>query len=346
MLVEVEEASGEVLEALLVAEVLEVEALVVVSAVEVLVEVVHLVDGKSHLYFLRENLKPIIIFHKVMKKLSYLVVFLVLISCQSFGDLTLLGNLPNQLEEVSGTEVVANSDFIWMLNDSGNKSEIYRVSYKGKIKKTISIKAKNHDWEDLTSDNNGNLYIGDFGNNANKRKNLVILKVAEKDLSNKKAAVERIEFEYPNQKQFPPKKKHMYFDTESFFYFKEALYLFTKSRVKGSFGKTSVYKIPAKKGKYTAVLLGEYENCKELACWITSADISPNEKKVVLLSQKNISVFSDFKGDDFFKGKLQKIALKHRSQKEGIAFKNNNTLLITDEKAQGAGGNLYELKLN
>ena len=41
--------------------------------------------------------------------------------------------------------------------------------------------------------------------------------------------------------------------------------------------------------------------------------------------------------------KLKKIKLNYPSQKEGITFKNKNTLLITDEKAHGAGGNFYEL---
>ncbi|MDD7915867.1 hypothetical protein [Polaribacter ponticola] len=65
-----------------------------------------------------------------------------------------------------------------------------------------------------------------------------------------------------------------------------------------------------------------------------------------MLTQKNILIFSDFKNDDFFSGKLKTIALEYRTQKEGITFKDKNTLLITDEKAHGEGGNLYELKIN
>ena len=106
-----------------------------------------------------------------------------------------------------------------------------------------------------------------------------------------------------------------------------------------------MYKIPAKKGKHIAKLIGEYENCNAVDCWITSADISSDGKKVVLLSQKNILVFTDFKSDNFLSGKVQKIELKHRSQKEGVCFKDNNTLLITDERTGGKGGNLYELKI-
>ncbi len=272
---------------------------------------------------------------------------LLLLNCNlSSGQLKVITELPKKLKEVSGTQINKDSEIIWMLNDGGNPSELYAFSKKGKLKRTLNIKAKNNDWEDLAIDDKGNIYIGDFGNNLNKRKNLVILKVAKKDLDTKKATVQKIKFSYPNQQKYPPKKKNMYFDTEAFFYFKNNLYIFTKSRVKNKFGKTFLYKVPANEGTYVAKLLGEYDNCKDLECWITSADISPKGNKIALLSQKNILIFSDFKGDDFFKGTVKEIPLKHRSQKEAICFKDQNTLLITDEKAHGSGGNLYELQLN
>lgn len=280
-----------------------------------------------------------------MKKIISFFSFLLLISCQNFGQLTFVADLPKSLKEVSGVEFIDKTNYVWIINDGGNKSELYKISKKGNIKKDIKIKSKNKDWEDLTSDEKGSLYIGDFGNNGNYRKDLRILKINKKQLKKKSVEPDKIEFYFENQKEFPPKKENMYFDCEAFFYFKKHLYLLTKSRVHKKYGKTFLYKIPAKKGKHIAKLIGEFENCNDLECWITSADISSDGKKVVLLSQKNILIFTDFKDDDFFSGKLKIIELKHRTQKEGICFKNNNTLLITDEKAHGEGGNLYELKL-
>lgn len=266
-------------------------------------------------------------------------------NCQNFGQLTILADLPKDLKEVSGTEIVAKSDLIWMINDSGNKPVLFGLNTKGKIIKEIKVRAKNRDWEDLTSDENGNIYIGDFGNNSNKRKNLSVIIVENNELDEDKAEVDIIEFKYPNQNKFPPKNKDKYFDAESFFYFNKYLYIFTKSRVGGNFGKTTLYKIPAKKGKYTAELVGEFTSCSDNECWITSADISIDRKKVVLLSQKNVLVFTDFIGDKFLSGKVKTINLKYSSQKESITFKDNNTVLITDERARNTGGNLYELKI-
>lgn len=282
-----------------------------------------------------------------MKKITFLLSFLLIISCTDFGELKLISNLSKNLEEVSGTEVVSHSKLIWMLNDGGNKSKIYGVSKKGKIVKVLKVKAKNNDWEDLTSDEKGNLYIGDFGNNESRRKNLVILKVKKKDLLNsKKVEVEKIRFYYPNQTNFPPKKKQLFFDAESFFYHKNSFYIFTKSRVKSKFGKTSLYRIPAIKGNHKAEFISDFNSCEAMNCWITSADISNDGKKVALLSPSSVLIFSDYKKDDFLSGKLTKMPFNYNSQKEGITFKDNNTLLITDEKAHGVGGGFYELKIN
>jgi hypothetical protein len=281
-----------------------------------------------------------------MKKILTFFTLLLFMSCQNYGQLNLLADLSNELNEVSGNEVLKNSSLVWMINDGGNKSKLYAVSKKGKIKKEIHIKAKNTDWEDLTSDEKGNIYIGNFGNNSNSRKNLRILKIDKKYLRKKNAKVKEIEFEYENQDKFPPKKKDLFFDAEAFFYFNKHFYIFTKSRVEDEYGKTSLYKIPAKKGKQTAKLIGKFNNGNDLESWITSADISSDGKKVVLLSQKNILVFTDFKSDNFLSGKVKKIELEHQTQKEGICFKDNNTVFITDEKAHGEGGNLYELKID
>ncbi|GAL78895.1 hypothetical protein JCM19274_3453 [Algibacter lectus] len=282
--------------------------------------------------------------------MNKLIISLLIFSagCQNKNIKFLGGELSKSLDEVSGAETTVNSDYIWMLNDGGNSPKLYGVSAKGNIKEEIKIDAKNHDWEDLTSDEEGNLYIGDFGNNDSKRKNLAILKVKKTALNDKgKVDIDRISFSYPNQEKFPPKNKNLYFDCEAFFYHNNNFYLFTKSRVKNDFGKTSLYKVPAKKGKHVAELLGTFNTCSDMDCWITSADISNNGKSIVLLSPKSVWVFTDFKGDDFFNGTSKEIPLDGRvSQKESICFKDNNTLYITDEKAHGSDGNLYEFSLN
>lgn len=275
-----------------------------------------------------------------------LILPLLIYSCD-YGNLQVIADLPKSLNEVSGIETSTKSKLLWMLNDGGNKPILYGLNKNGTIKKKLKIDAKNNDWEDLTSDKKGNLYIGDFGNNTNERKNLVILKVKGSRLKNKNSVTtSRITFKYPDQTKFPPKKKRMHFDCEAFFHYNDSLYLFTKSRVKNNYGKTHLYKIPAKSGKYIAEHIASFDSCNDLPCWITAVDISDDGKKVALLSQKSVFIFTNFKGDNFFSGTVKQYDFDFQSQKESVCFKNSTTLYITDEKSHGKGGNLYEFKLN
>lgn len=281
-----------------------------------------------------------------MKKTSILLLILICTSCNS-GLLITKAKLPKVLNEVSGTEISTKSDLIWMLNDSGNKPILYGVNKKGHIEANIKIEATNYDWEDLASNGDGNIFIGDFGNNKNKRKNLSILRVDASRLNKDETVkIDQISFSYDNQNEFPPKKKDMHFDCEAFFYFNNNFYLFTKSRVKGNYGKTNLYKIPAKLGNHFAKYMTSFTTCEGLQCWVTGADISDNGKQVALLTQKGVWVFSNFTADDFFNGSLKTYIFDSKSQKEGICFKTNTSIYITDEKANGSGGNLYEMILN
>ncbi|WP_344789154.1 hypothetical protein [Postechiella marina] len=281
-----------------------------------------------------------------MKKSPIFLLILIFFACKS-GFLKIKADLPKSLNEVSGTEKTPKSDLIWMLNDSGNKPKLYGINKKGDIITKLNINAKNNDWEDLAADTDGNIYIGDFGNNEGKRKDLSILKVSASHLDQENEVdIERITFKYENQEKFPPKNKNMYFDCEAFFYFNNNLYLFTKSRVKGDHGKTNMYKVPAKAGNHVAKLVESFTTCEDASCWVTAADISDDGKQVALLTQNGVWLFSNFSTDNFFSGTLKTYPFKNYTQKEGVCFKDNNTLYITDEKAHGEGGNLYEMSLN
>jgi len=264
------------------------------------------------------------------------------ISCTTYGQLILVSDLSSSLKEVSGNQMIANSDLIWMVNDSGNKPEIFGVNQQGKIVNVVNVNAKNNDWEDLTSDEKGNLYIGDFGNNNLKRKKGSILKIANQDIIQKENVdVEKIDFEYPKVDS----KKKTSFDAEAFFYYQNYFYIFTKSRQNKNLGKTLLFKVPNKKGKHIAEFVSEYEFCNSVDCRITSADISKNGTEIVLLNHSSVFILTNFNGDNFFLGEIKEFPLGHSSQKEGVCFKDENTLFITDEKAHITGGNLYSLKI-
>lgn len=255
--------------------------------------------------------------------------------------------LPKPLKEISGMELIGNK--LYAVADSGNENVIFLIDNEGKIQKEIEIlDAENIDWEDLASDSIGNIYIGDFGNNDNERRDLCIYKISKDSLDkNKTKAAAKISFNYTEQKEFPPKKSQLLYDVEAFIAYKNHFYLFTKNRSKNFDGTTLLYRVPMTPGNHNATLLGSFKTDTDYNNnAITGAAISPNQQKITILSHSKIWIFENFKGDDFLHGKTSELSLNHYSQKEAITFKSNSTVWIADEKVKKSGGNVYEFHID
>lgn len=285
----------------------------------------------------------------LMKYYVILSMIMLLWSCQTDPKaLKVLFDFPDDLTEISGITFHNNSGFLWALQDHGNANQLYAFQLDGSYEKSLTIaNATNRDWEDITTSAAGDIYIGDFGNNANKRQDLCIYKVEQSELKNDVAySSYKIEFSYPEQTQFPPSKDERFYDVESFFEFQDNFYLFTKNRSKGFDGSTLVYKIPNASGVYKAELVGSFQTCTNYnRCAVTSVAISPEQNQIAVLTHDKIILFQNFKGDKFLEGKRRNIDLDHYSQKEGIAFKDQNTILIADERKSKNGGKLYQYQI-
>jgi hypothetical protein len=256
-------------------------------------------------------------------------------------------SLPKKLKEVSGIALSQDQKTIWAIEDAGNKNVVYGLNRQGELTTDVLVEnAENNDWEDITKDASGNIYIGDFGNNENDRQNLSILKLDLKSDSQKSTKViQTTKFHYEGQTEFPPKKSNLLYDCEAFVEKDGSFYLFTKNRSKGFDGTFLVFQIPNKEGDFEAKLVGKLKlegGYSDAA--ITSATIN-SKNQIVLLNHKNINVLSGFTANDFSTAKIQKIALNHNSQKEAVVFVDDKTLLIADEKDKKTGGNVYNFKL-
>lgn len=284
-----------------------------------------------------------------MKKCILLLVVFVLFACQQNSEsLSMTYSLPKKLKEVSGIIYSSQDNLLWMLEDSGNSNVIYGLNTEGEIVKNITIEdTQNVDWEDITKDKDGNLYIGDFGNNDNERKDLCIYKMDKKTLNTATASpAYKISFAYPEQKDFPPKKTQMFYDVEGFFELKNNFYLITKNRSKGFDGTAFVYKIPNTPGFHQAVLMGEFTTCDNYNhCVITSVSISPDASKVAVLTHDKIFLFENFTTTNFLDGTKTILELNHFSQKEAVSFIDNDRLFIADEKTKSIGGKVYEISI-
>lgn len=286
-----------------------------------------------------------------------LVVFAVmLMSCnpkaqdsvtKSQEDLKTEFSLPKKLKEVSGIALSQDQKTIWAIEDAGNKNVVYGLNRQGELVNDVLVEnAENNDWEDITKDAAGNIYMGDFGNNENDRQNLSILKLDLKNDSQKSTKViQTTKFHYEGQTEFPPKKSNLLYDCEAFVEKDGSFYLFTKNRSKGFDGTFLVFQIPNKEGDFEAKLIGKLKlegGYSDAA--ITSAAIN-SKNEIVLLTHKNIHVLSGFTANDFNSAKIQKLPLNHNSQKEAVVFVDDKTLLIADEKDKKEGGNVYQFSL-
>lgn len=242
------------------------------------------------------------------------------------SNITKVGKLDYRINESSGLIKAAENTY-WTHNDSGGTNKLFKINNEGKVIDSLEVLgAQNIDWEELAKDDKGNIYIGDFGNNRNNRKDLVIYKVNG-------TKTEEIRFNYKDQSEFPALKKN--FDCEAFFWFKGQLHLFTKSREKEN-PVTKHYILPDLKGTYSISPQNEFKIEQQ----VTAADISPDQQSFVLLTYGKLLFFGIENETIGFEKPLACIKTK-RKQTEAVIFDTNQSILFTNEQR-----GLFRIKLD
>lgn len=272
------------------------------------------------------------------------------ISAQIYVTPTLLGQLPDDLKESSGL-IIQSPDSLWSHNDSGNSARVFAFDKTGKkINDRKFTKISKEDWEDISTDENGYVYIGDLGNNDNVRKNLLILRFTSGFYdADEPLKVDSIQFHYEDQTLFPPPSSSLNFDCEAFVVMNDTVFLFTKDRTKPYISQTLLYKFPAQPGMQTARYAGTFNTGVSffLQGSVTGAALSPDRKKLALMGYLRMWLFTDFEGSNFFDGKVDVFQFTEYSQRESIAFLDECKVYLTDERNDqlNNGGNLYSLDL-
>lgn len=217
----------------------------------------------------------------------------------------------------------------YSFGDNGNAATLYQINGTGDVTKEINIDAKNKDWESLTRNPQGIYFIGDCGNNASDRRDLRILRVDP----SKPDRVDKINFTYPEQTEFPPKKKQRDYDCEATLWHDGKIWLFTKDQQEET---SHVYTLPDQPGTYQA------QRITSLAIpgQVTDATLSPNGHRLVLLARSALFILDGNTWADILKATPRQVDLPKTGQTEGVAFKDENTLLIGTEQ-----GDLFEFKL-
>jgi len=275
----------------------------------------------------------------------YIAIWFLLLSTASLNAQVMnqLSLLPDELTESSGLEFASDYSF-WSHNDSGSMSQLVRIDTSGQILQILEIAVSQVDWEDLTKDPDGNLYIGDFGNNSNDRVSQQVYKISSDELwSTLPVNVDTIEFTFGDQSAYPPLEMERHYDLESMVYLNDTLHLFTKDRSIPYQSITKHYKLPSVAGSHVIYPVDTFFTSQSNYLQsITSAGLSDNGNRLALLNASNIWLFTDFQGSDFFSGTVQQLQLGTFTQKEAICFY-NDMLYLTDERSLLSQGALYRV---
>ncbi len=243
----------------------------------------------------------------------------------------------NEIDESSA--IVKSRQYegvFWTLNDSGDKARVFPFTLDGNCVipewhtdyHGIEISdAVNIDWEDIATDDKGNLIIGACGNNGNTRKDLALYIVREPvpDGAISTRYQKKIPFRYPDQDRFPPKMRN--FDCEAVFYADKHIYLLSKNR---SDTNTSLYRLDTEDQLETNVLT-------KLATFdvkignVTAADCTPDGTKLAVLTYGNLWIFTGDTPGEWFKGSIQYMPVSAK-QCEAICWDGDQLVMTNEQK--------------
>ena len=249
-------------------------------------------------------------------------------------------NLSKKLDETSGLEIINKQ--LLTINDSGNDPVLFYINESGNILDERKLNCcKNNDWESLAADSDY-VYIADFGNNYDTRKNLSIIKIPIDKSSNENPEI--INFLYPEQKKFKRIYRRSEYDAEALISFGDILLIFTKNKRKKI---TEIYSLPKYGGNFQAQKIGSL-NTESI---VTGADYDKKTNTLVLTSTINFDEYYILVINDFsLNNKDHKINMYEipigKTQVEAIKIIDENTFWITSEdESSSSSARLMKIKL-
>ena len=255
----------------------------------------------------------------------------------------LKSELPEEVKESSG--LFMHNGHLWTHNDSGGKPILYALDTTTfeVVQRITLANAKNKDWEDVCTDGE-RVYVGDFGNNKGKRKNLRIYTFPLSEIpadGDTLVTVDSITFRYADQTEFDHKKHEHDYDCECIFAGDSCLYLFSKGWKSGT---TRLYRVPKEPGDYVIEPVNNF-NSQGL---ITGADYDRNNHVLVVIGYvKDIWLPFMYLIYDFDESGVK---LSHRriempqltgAQTEGICFFKEGVCYISAETSSAMTSRVF-----
>ncbi len=248
-----------------------------------------------------------------------------------------------EIREASGLVMSrSHPGVFWTHNDSGDSPRIFAITPRGEVIATFAVEGALHrDWEAIAADDAGHLYLADFGNNGNARRDLVVYRVSEPDpfVDSGNIRVDlTLPFRYADQEAFP-QWGSWNFDAEALFWMEGALYIFTKHRSDQS---TQLYRLPVEPGSGEAVLepLGRFDLIEgwprpfDLMGNVTGADLHADGQLLALLSYRSLYLFAREPDDARLFRQVRRIHLRTRRTRmvEGVAWDGDDVIIVNEQR--------------
>lgn len=237
----------------------------------------------------------------------------------------------------------------WTHSDSGGGNWLYAIDPQGQLLARARVKgAQNIDWEDITRDDAGYLWLGDIGNNDSQRRDLQIYRLPEPSLEQARGKVEvefALPFYYPEQDSFGDPLAD--FDSEALMWWDAQLWLLTKHR---SNDLTRLYRFPSLEPpasgeglaleQVTSFDLGPFLH-GERKPWsgqVSAAALGPDGKHWAMLSYEGVFVFAlppSGAGERMFEQLVNRVEFDQDKlrQVEAMAWMGEQLLIINEERA-------------
>lgn len=252
--------------------------------------------------------------------------------------------LDTKLAEISGLEKLEENLFV-AHNDSGDGPYLYFLNGNGQLlKRTFLIGASNVDWEDIAYDGQNTLYVGDFGDNGNKRDDVCIYRIPIFGGEFKDSIVaERLSYFYPDRSKLKIADSELNFDVEAMAFIEGSLYLFSKNRTQPYDGVCKVYKIVLGEGstKLECIQKIKIAGNNWLRSSITGADYF--EGSLFLLTYKKVFEY-DWNENELVL--IKKKSFLRLKQRESICYDKLGFIWVGSEKSMLGKQHLKRLKWN
>lgn len=240
------------------------------------------------------------------------------------------------LRECSGVVAsLSRPSFLWMHNDSGDRSQLFAFTFTGDHLATLPVQqAQCIDWEDITTlryNDQPYIAIADVGDNRAKREQVQIYLVADQACQDgvfeEHLTVDRvIEFSYQDG---PHDCESIGFDQQS-----NTFLLITKSWM--PFSDVYALKLPESDDTETQVAL---PIARLKLAGITGLDIAPDGTRAVAVTYAHAYEFSRASGETWgqaFQRSPREITLPPRRQGEAICYGHDGVTLYTTSEGMNA----------